>query len=181
MRGYHFSRHKTLIHSPALASGRILITLRPFGYHRRDILRTYTFMRPWYPFREHYRREFKAAQERDPTLTQMVVAERAGLFGRHGKPAQNTISKILGDEDYTPRFDTFLLALHGLGLTFEEFQRRMKTHTEHVPIAPAPRAEISLLVPNFPNSGQAQVIPMHALADAIHLVLSRATRGTRAR
>ena len=64
----------------------------------------------WEQMREHFRRERKRRG-----LTQKDVAAKGGLD-------QGTVSKIEGtDPKYAPKVDTFVDAIHGLGMTAAEF------------------------------------------------------------
>ena len=64
---------------------------------------------PWPKMRER----FKTERQRKK-LTQTAVAQR-------GDVDQGTVSKIEGDDNYTPYVDTFVRAIHGLGLSATEF------------------------------------------------------------
>lgn len=80
------------------------LTAAEFQYTRR-------YMRvSWAQMRAAFKRE----RDRRNDLTQTKIAVR-------GKVSQSAISKIENDEDYTPQVDTFVNALHGLGLSAAEF------------------------------------------------------------
>jgi transcriptional regulator with XRE-family HTH domain len=78
----------------------------------------------WKRIRAHYERAFRAARRRG--LTQAKVAEAGGLKG------QNVVSKLLANESKGPQVETFVKAVHGLGMPVSLFFAQLEQpHEEH--------------------------------------------------
>ena len=88
----------------------------------------------WEQIRAHYARHVEAAKARGATQTS--IAKAGGLVQTPADPLadpkvrQNTISRTLSGDKRGPTVQTFVKAVHGLGIPMSEFFRQLEEEIE---------------------------------------------------